>query len=155
MFGPQIKTVDDRGEYRPQFDLSASGRGDIERGVFSVDELRDLRRAARRRSLFYRLHLAVAIPSVLLMIPVMVYVLRRGSVDWFHVVFMLVPISVLAATWSLVRSGTPQGMKDALLAAGRCPSCAYRIDQLPIQNDGCTICPECAAAWVLRSGRPA
>ena len=28
-----------------------------------------------------------------------------------------------------------------------CPSCGYRLDGLTPESDGCTVCPECAAAW--------
>lgn len=33
------------------------------------------------------------------------------------------------------------------LRIGRCPQCAYAIQGLTPQADGCVICPECAAAW--------
>lgn len=37
----------------------------------------------------------------------------------------------------------------ALLAIGRCPSCDYDLAHLPPEADGCTVCPECGAAWRL------
>lgn len=37
----------------------------------------------------------------------------------------------------------------AMLDCGRCPSCAYRLAGIPADPDGCTTCPECAAAWRL------
>ena len=30
---------------------------------------------------------------------------------------------------------------------GTCPSCAYLLDDLTPQDDGCVVCPECNAAW--------
>jgi len=35
----------------------------------------------------------------------------------------------------------------SLLSNGYCPACAYRIDTVRPAPDGCTVCPECGAAW--------
>ena len=36
----------------------------------------------------------------------------------------------------------------SLLAAhGRCGGCAYRLDEILPEPDGCRVCPECGAAW--------
>jgi hypothetical protein len=40
-----------------------------------------------------------------------------------------------------------QRAAEAMATEGRCPSCAYDIAQLPVADDGCTICPECGGAW--------
>jgi hypothetical protein len=37
----------------------------------------------------------------------------------------------------------------ARLAQGACGRCSFLIGDLPSQTDGCTTCPECAAAWRL------
>lgn len=42
----------------------------------------------------------------------------------------------------------------AIVAIGRCPSCGYELSQLPIEADGCVICPECGAAWRRASSPP-
>ncbi len=44
---------------------------------------------------------------------------------------------------------TPDDIAVAMLAGGRCPSCAYRLPGVPPDPDGCTTCPECSAAWRL------
>ena len=36
-----------------------------------------------------------------------------------------------------------------LVAINRCASCGYNLQKLPAAEDGCTICPECGAAWKL------
>ena len=36
-----------------------------------------------------------------------------------------------------------------VLSIGHCPSCAYRISDIEIESDGCTVCPECGGAWKL------
>src|SRR5690606_27708851 len=37
----------------------------------------------------------------------------------------------------------------AMTRSGLCPSCAYGIGGIPPEPDGCTVCPECTAAWRL------
>jgi ssDNA-binding Zn-finger/Zn-ribbon topoisomerase 1 len=39
------------------------------------------------------------------------------------------------------------------VSIGRCPSCGYELSQLPIEADGCVVCPECGGAW-RRSSPP-
>jgi hypothetical protein len=39
----------------------------------------------------------------------------------------------------------------AMTRAGLCPSCAYKIDELVPEPDGCTVCPECGAAWRMHA----
>jgi len=38
---------------------------------------------------------------------------------------------------------------SALLAESRCGRCAQPLDGLEPEPDGCTVCPECGAAWKL------
>lgn len=44
-------------------------------------------------------------------------------------------------------------LKPALLDVRLCASCAYRLDPDRLEDDGCTICSECGAAWRLDIGR--
>lgn len=39
---------------------------------------------------------------------------------------------------------------QAMSRAGLCASCGYRIDEIEPEDDGCTVCPECGAAWRLQ-----
>ena len=43
----------------------------------------------------------------------------------------------------------PQRAVLAMTQVGLCPSCAYRIDEIGPEPDGCTVCPECGGAWRL------
>jgi hypothetical protein len=51
--------------------------------------------------------------------------------------FIMRPVNIVLLRW---RAG-------AIAAIGRCPSCGYELAQLPIEPDGCVVCPECGAAW--------
>lgn len=57
---------------------------------------------------------------------------------------------VLLTTWltdNVRRPAPTYESFGALLAHGYCPSCGYRIDDFRPEPDGCTVCPECGAAW--------
>lgn len=43
---------------------------------------------------------------------------------------------------------------DAMLAIGRCINCGYDISGMSPDPDGCTVCPECGAAWRLPAPPP-
>lgn len=48
------------------------------------------------------------------------------------------------------QKGAPQDVVSAFITQGRCASCGYLIEGCPPHEpDGCTICPECGAAWRL------
>jgi len=34
-----------------------------------------------------------------------------------------------------------------LLRSEYCPSCGYSLAEVPPEPDGCSVCPECGAAW--------
>lgn len=36
---------------------------------------------------------------------------------------------------------------QAMALQGACPSCEYEIVGLPVERDGCVVCPECGGAW--------
>jgi hypothetical protein len=51
----------------------------------------------------------------------------------------------------VVRALKPQRYSVAVVFIQEriCPSCLYDLQNLPPQEDGCTVCPECGAAWRL------
>lgn len=40
-----------------------------------------------------------------------------------------------------------EALATAVGAEGICAACGYRLDDLPVEDDGCVVCPECGAAW--------
>ncbi len=47
---------------------------------------------------------------------------------------------------------TPAHAKKCMLCIGHCPACAYQIYDVAPEPDGCTVCPECGAAWRMDVG---
>jgi hypothetical protein len=48
--------------------------------------------------------------------------------------------------WLARRAGLPPHVPKLV---GRCLACGYDLDGLALAADGCTVCPECGAAWKL------
>lgn len=68
----------------------------------------------------------------------------------FSVMFVMSFFSTLLiykVTWR-----GPINGRDSLLTSDICPACAYRIAGVPPEPDGCTVCPECGAAWRMEHG---
>ena len=59
---------------------------------------------------------------------------------------IFIPLVFIWAGHQFVR----QHYHRAILAQRFCPACAYRLVQLDADEDGCTVCPECGAAWRLK-----
>jgi hypothetical protein len=64
--------------------------------------------------------------------------------------------AVIGFVWMLWKKGRPprDTIKQACLKHARCASCLYDLqDTAPTSagSDGCTVCPECGAAWRLSS----
>jgi hypothetical protein len=48
----------------------------------------------------------------------------------------------LGGRWLFLRRGVRLLLRDRL-----CPACGYRLSGIAPADDGCTVCPECGAAW--------
>lgn len=100
---------------------------------------------------------AIAIPAFA------VYALFRGFFDWEGLLFGSLAVLIGLSFSSLVVSlysyiyvwKSAEHGRDALLASGLCPSCGYGIVGVRCEPDGCTVCPECDAAWRMGFQRPA
>lgn len=71
-------------------------------------------------------------------------------------------IGTLLFVWAIVgfvsmaiaARATPQMCErvfESRISQNKCRACSFSLDGLSPQPDGCTVCPECGAAWRLRS----
>lgn len=73
------------------------------------------------------------------------------------IIVVIVPVCMLGvvALWAILppteRLKHEQSIIDTLLAEGYCVSCGYELSGLPVEADGCTVCPECRAAWRMEA----
>jgi hypothetical protein len=71
-----------------------------------------------------------------------------GMPVWVPLILMAAAIGTtvrLLIGWQ-VRGGLHR-VVGTVLEEGLCASCGYNLVGLPVEPDGCVICPECAAAW--------
>jgi hypothetical protein len=113
--------------------------------------LRQLRRAPE-----------VLIPPAIMALGVLVLVslaLREGPAVIAVTLFSPVSSTLIFVTIALLlwtnRALVRHMVKTrvALKARGRCPACRYDIRGLEPDEDACTRCPECGAAWDMREKR--
>ncbi|MFI4898269.1 MAG: hypothetical protein ACIARR_10635 [Phycisphaerales bacterium JB059] len=64
----------------------------------------------------------------------------------------LVLVSVLIVRWRSETMGEP--LTRARAERGRCRGCAFELEGVEAEPDGCVVCPECGGAWRL-AARPA
>lgn len=76
-----------------------------------------------------------------------------GLMIFSPVVMPLLTLSLLTGC-AASRFGRELGprVRDAVLADGRCAACGYDIREIGAAEDGCRVCPECGAAWILPDG---
>lgn len=78
--------------------------------------------------------------------------LALNQVPWYFVAGGLFVGSALLHQFGLIRGrSTPARarMGETLRAALRCAVCGYDMRGRVAEDDGCTVCPECGAAWKL------
>lgn len=77
------------------------------------------------------------------------YIAFHLSMPWWARILVAIPGGVLPAlaTIFIIRRLAGQAMARDWARAGYCPSCGQDLTGTPADGDGCTVCPECGAAW--------
>ena len=110
-------------------------------------------RAARRRPLPAKMNLG---PLILLGPPVVVlgvlwlFGIQLPTAAGWALAFVFFVLGTVALR--LMRVIGMRWHNPALVVIGRCPSCGYDLTELPREDDGCVVCPECGAAWAMQHG---
>jgi hypothetical protein len=98
-------------------------------------------------------------PTMVVLAMLLVGCITSGAFGWFTsdsqhmagavVVCVLFGFAFANRYW---RRHDLRRRRDFYASIGRCASCGYDLTRLPIESDGCIVCPECGAAWrpVLR-----
>ena len=73
---------------------------------------------------------------------------RIQSQFWFH---LIVFGGIMGGYFKLYTWRSAKAARRAMLRAELCVSCAYPLDGCQPEPDGCTVCPECGAAWRLKA----
>lgn len=63
---------------------------------------------------------------------------------------LLAGASIGLAIQTVARLALRDLIRRGYVKSGRCRACAFPLNGLHVEDDGCTTCPECGAAWVCR-----
>ncbi len=103
-------------------------------------------RARRITLLNSPLFIINAFPIITLALVSLIFFGLLPCVGWIGVM-VAVPTAI---RWYLRDAGPAQWARQlaaSIAAEGICPACAYSIERIPPDPDGCIACPECNAAW--------
>jgi len=141
---------DDRGKPVPLCDFTKAGLRNARPTRTPHDA--EIMIAARRwfpvlAALFILLYL---VPSALNMILVSTSSPGLGSIKPTLVLILLGYIIFATRPKRKKRTAFDEDARRSLIRATACPSCGYSLRDVTPEADGCTVCPECGAAWRLQ-----
>jgi hypothetical protein len=154
-----VRITDVRGRSVSQLDPVAlhvwHRRDSIEAGVLEriVDDLEPGTAKLRRR-------IIVIVPGVIALVAIGIAALyyfldagaRRDLVSTLTNPAIMVPnlVCCFLVPWITTRQARLKRVRFAMLKHRRCPHCGYDLRSLPTAvEDGTTVCPECACAWLI------
>ena len=145
-----LMVTDDRGNaYRVPW-----ARRERRKGCFGAKLQKEIEREEWAHRCFFGLKnsTAMAIGAAMMMMPFLLKLIPAGwvSEDLVGVAVLLLISFGLLIVLGVGAVGRPRSIVvDALRIRSLCPVCVYDLAGSPIAGDGCTVCPECGAAWRL------
>lgn len=70
--------------------------------------------------------------------------------SWINWIIFVVTVPLGFLSLRFFKVAVLKWQAGGLVVVNRCASCGYSLKELPPAEDGCTICPECGAAWKLQ-----
>lgn len=71
-----------------------------------------------------------------------------SNVPVIYPLLLIAGVAIVTAASGATGGSRPvEAGRARLLARGLCASCAYHLNNLPVEADGCITCPECGASW--------
>ena len=94
-------------------------------------------------------YLLLMIVAVLLMgqVPALLTFRLHLRMPWGMLAAIPIGLAPAALSVWMMRRALPRRLAGVYLRAGFCASCGQDLTGLPRAEDGCTVCPECGAAW--------
>ncbi len=106
-----------------------------------------LRGAAAHRATYLSIFVVAMLGSLVALAvkvgPLVLAVAMFSPVSSTLIVLVSITLVALLAAWS----DRGDRLANDMVRAGRCAGCAYSLEGLGPEPDGCTVCPECGAAW--------
>ena len=138
-----IQSTDDRGNAVELRDIKKMPSG----SQITKQELDEARKKARTLNLSSSL--LWFLPVILIFIGVIVahYFFGVAIPSWLNWINYVVMFALGFLSLRFFKVAVLKWQAGGLVAINRCASCRYNLQELPAADDGCTICPECGAAW--------
>ena len=108
-------------------------------------EIEDQVRADFRADRRWKIELAIGLTVFM---GILIALLVLPGLSYTPAMSGLPPLIVVVFIWSGRRYARGRYHR-VILAKQYCPSCGYRLVGARPEGDGCTVCPECGAAWRL------
>lgn len=143
---------DDRGKHVRVLTLTALQGGRSEAGRLSTAEVHRLSAELDARGNPPTMHRRLAVLLLVALAAMLAFVSTIPGISgrWLSsglVGGVLVAVVIVGRMLARRRGHTISARARAIAATGLCASCGYRIGDLPVEADGCRVCPECGAAW--------
>lgn len=142
---------DDRGRKRPLATIVPDEGEPIDvlcKRQSALDAALDSEKGVRRRPHEFPILL---ISGIVVLVPLAVGpVVLWNAPTWWPITCLLT-VSTIGGVWFDRRTRRRNARRVAGLHIdeGRCASCTYPLQCVPPASDGCTVCPECGAAWKI------
>lgn len=148
LHAPPVVTGDHRGIMHPIFDAEIFRPPGDTPQFLSRDEYRTLRKEFLATDWYATVNKILSILAIIWASSVIVDHIRQGRPPiTFGVLLVFILIWTLRAWRGL--GNDPRRLIDTLIGRNRCGSCGNDLAGLDVGEDGCTLCPECGAAWKL------
>ena len=149
---PATKTLshDDRGKPIRVLDIHLLPDEDSELQEELIDAaLADLSSLQSKVTISWWQGVLVVSPLLVFLLLVMIWpTVVLDNLKWFLLSALLLPALLGASVVNRLAEGSSdRSLTHRLVEAGFCGQCCYPLDRIPPQADGCTVCPECGAAW--------
>jgi hypothetical protein len=141
-----MKTTDDRGRTVTllKFERGTSTTGGRAPLKYSPNQLNRQRKHEASNVLFL---FAMLIPVSVGLVMATTTLPLRGHYYIRGALVLSCAAAMIAAFRFVVRRADRIHAIHHMPAMGLCPACGYGIRGVPSEADGCTVCPECGAAW--------
>lgn len=135
---------DDRGRVVETLSVRAIRSANVGKAPAALaKQLRDI--VKNRAAGFDPMNLVISLVLVLLVL-LGLYLLPLRGLPFYGALVAFVFVQIRILRWCAERRMARE-VAGTIAAHGLCGSCAYTMQDLPPDPDGCVLCPECGSAW--------
>ncbi len=143
-----METIDARGVRRELRALERVLRNEGGTGSLQSDSIaREMRLSLKQAGAGVQLLMIASYCVFLLGALILIVILDPAKLIATAMVCGAGIIATLFTFYFKLQMINPERLVRLMLEHRQCPACDYNLRSLPMEHDGCTVCPECGAAW--------